>query len=77
MSVTVARTLDLKQYACPLPVVKTAQAMRELVTGDLVEVLATDPGSVADFTAWCKATGNHLVAWSREEGIYRFLIRKR
>jgi tRNA 2-thiouridine synthesizing protein A len=77
MSVTVTRSLDLKGYACPLPIVKTARAMKELQPGDLVEVLATDPGSVPDFEAWCRSTGNQLVAWSREDGVYKFLLRKR
>ncbi|HEX9717385.1 MAG TPA: sulfurtransferase TusA family protein, partial [Actinomycetota bacterium] len=43
--------LDLKGLSCPLPIVKTAKAMRDLRPGELVEVLATDPGSVPDFTA--------------------------
>lgn len=77
MSVTVTRSLDLKGYACPLPIVKTAKAMKEMQPGDLVEVLATDPGSVPDFEAWCRSTGNQLVAWSREDGVYKFLLRKR
>lgn len=73
---TIARTLDLKGLSCPLPVVKTAQAMREAVTGDLIEVLATDPGSVPDFKAWCATTGNELVELTEPDGVYRFLIQK-
>ena len=53
--------LDVKGLQCPMPIVKTAKAMKELVSGELVEVLATDPGSVKDFAAWSKATGNVLV----------------
>ena len=77
MSATVAKTLDLKGLSCPLPIVKTAQAMKELQPGDLVEALATDPGSVPDFNAWCKSTGNELVEQTEEGGVFRFLIKKK
>ena len=77
MSVAVSRTLDLKGYSCPIPIVKTAQAMRELVSGDLIQVLATDPGSVPDFQAWTRSTRNELVSWSREGGVFTFIVRKR
>lgn len=76
MSATVARTLDVRGLSCPLPIVRTAQAMRGLGPGELVEVLATDPGSVADFEAWCRSSGNALVERSEEGGVYRFLVRK-
>lgn len=76
MSTTIARTLDMKGFACPLPIAKTAQAIRELVTGDVLEVLATDPGSVPDFDAWSASTGHQLVERTEEDGVFRFLIRK-
>ena len=77
MSTTITRRLDLKDLSCPLPIAKTAQAIRELRSGDLIEALATDPGSVPDFAAWCRATGNELVEQSEDGGVYRFLIRKK
>jgi tRNA 2-thiouridine synthesizing protein A len=77
MSQAIARTLDLKGLSCPLPIVKTAQAMKETASGDLVEALATDPGSVADFAAWCRTTGNELVEQASEDGVFRFVIRKK
>lgn len=77
MSVQITRTLDLKGLQCPLPIVKTAQAMRELQSGDLMEALATDPGSVADFEAWCTTTGNELVEQSEMDEVFRFVIRKK
>jgi tRNA 2-thiouridine synthesizing protein A len=76
MSVTIAKQLDLKGLSCPMPIVKTALAMKELATGDVVEVLATDPGSVPDFSAWCRATRNELVEQSEEAGVFRFLLKK-
>jgi tRNA 2-thiouridine synthesizing protein A len=72
----VAKVLDLKGLSCPLPIAKTAQAMRELQPGDLIESLATDPGSVPDFGAWCRSTGNELIEQTEQDGVYRFLIRK-
>ncbi len=77
MSTTIAKTLDLKGLSCPLPIAKTAQAIRELRSGELIEALATDPGSVPDFAAWCRSTGNELVEQTEEGGVYRFLIRKK
>jgi tRNA 2-thiouridine synthesizing protein A len=76
MSQTIAKTLDLRGLACPLPIAKTAVAIRELQAGELLEAYATDPGSVPDFNAWAKTTGNELVEQTQEEGVFRFLIRK-
>jgi len=77
MSTTITKTLDLKGLSCPLPIAKTAQAIRELRSGELIEALATDPGSVPDFAAWCRSTGNELVEQTEDGGVYRFLIRKK
>jgi TusA-related sulfurtransferase len=77
MSTTIAQSLDLKGLSCPLPIVKTAKAMKELRSGDLLEVFATDPGSVPDFQAWAKSTGNELVERTVESAVYRFVLRKR
>ena len=76
MSQTIAMTLDLKGLSCPLPIAKTAMAVRGMRSGEVVEAIATDPGSVPDFTAWCATTGNELVEHTAEAGIYRFVIRK-
>jgi TusA-related sulfurtransferase len=77
MSQAITKTLDLKGLSCPMPIVKTAQAIKELASGDLLEALATDPGSVADFKAWAKSTGNELVEDSADAGVFRFVIRKK
>jgi tRNA 2-thiouridine synthesizing protein A len=76
MSVSVAQQLDLKGLSCPMPIVKTALAMKEMAQGDVVEVLATDPGSVPDFAAWCRTTGNELIEQTEVAGVFRFLVRK-
>ncbi|HWP63809.1 MAG TPA: sulfurtransferase TusA family protein [Candidatus Binatia bacterium] len=76
-SLQIAQTLDARGLSCPLPIVKTAQAMKSLASGQLLEVLATDPGSVKDFAAWSKTTGNELVEQTVDGGVYRFVLRKK
>ena len=77
MSITIARSLDLKGLSCPLPIVKTAKAMKELAPGELLEAFATDPGSVPDFKAWSQSTGNPLVELSQESGVFHFILKKK
>jgi tRNA 2-thiouridine synthesizing protein A len=77
MSVTIAMSLNLRGLSCPMPIVKTAKAMKELGPGQLVEVFATDPGSVPDFKAWSQSTGNPLMETNQEDGVYRFILKKK
>lgn len=70
------RTLDLQGLACPLPVLKTRKALKEIALGDDLEVLATDPGAKADFPALCYATGNQIIEQDETSGIFRFLIKR-
>jgi tRNA 2-thiouridine synthesizing protein A len=76
MALAVAQTLDLKGLSCPLPILRTAKAMLQMEPGERVEVLATDPGSVPDFNAWCTKTGNPLVEATQADGVFRFLVEK-
>ena len=76
-AVQVARTVDAKGLSCPMPIVKTAQAIKEMPSGALLEVLSTDAGSVKDFAAWSKSTGNEIVEQSADGGVYRFVLRKK
>ncbi len=69
--------VDARGLSCPMPIVKTAQAVKGLLTGQTVEVLATDPGSVKDFAAWSKSTGNEMVEQSVDGGVYRFVLRRK
>jgi tRNA 2-thiouridine synthesizing protein A len=73
----IARTVDAKGLSCPMPIVKTAQAAKEMPSGALLEVLATDAGSVKDFAAWSKSTGNEIVEQTADGGVYRFILRKK
>jgi tRNA 2-thiouridine synthesizing protein A len=69
--------VDARGLSCPMPIVKTAQAMKAIPSGTLLEVLATDPGSLKDFAAWSRTTGNELVEQSVDEGVYRFVLRRK
>jgi len=77
MDATITISLDMKGLSCPIPIAKTARAMKELAPGQLIEVFATDPGSVPDFKAWSRSTGNPLVESGKEGGVFRFVLRKK
>ena len=77
MSVAVVVKLDLKGLSCPLPIIKTAKAMKSICPGEYIEVFATDPGSVPDFKAWSQATGNPLVDSDVQDGVFHFVLRKK
>jgi tRNA 2-thiouridine synthesizing protein A len=76
-AVQVAKTVDAKGLSCPMPIVKTAQAIKEIPSGSFLEVIATDAGSQKDFVAWAKSTGNELVEQSADGGVFRFILRKK
>ncbi|MEW6611634.1 MAG: sulfurtransferase TusA family protein [Pseudomonadota bacterium] len=69
-------TLDVRGKSCPTPVLETRKALKAQAGGSLLRVLATDPGSVKDFDAFCRQTGNELVESGEAEGTYSFVIRK-
>jgi tRNA 2-thiouridine synthesizing protein A len=69
--------LDARGLKCPMPIVRTAQQMKTLASGQLLEVLATDPGAVADFAAWSRTTGNEIVESSVADDVYRFVLRRK
>ena len=68
--------LDVKGLNCPLPILRAKKAIKDLASGGLLEVIATDPGSVKDFDAFCRQTGNELVSQKEEGGVYTFEIKK-
>ena len=70
------QVLDCKGLNCPLPILKAKKALTELPKGGTLEVLATDPGSVKDFEAFCRTTGNELVEQENDGKIFRFIIKK-
>jgi tRNA 2-thiouridine synthesizing protein A len=69
-------TLDCRGLLCPMPVLKTSMAIKNLQVGQLLEVLATDPGAKPDMLAWSKRIGYELVRMEEESGVLKFYIRK-
>jgi tRNA 2-thiouridine synthesizing protein A len=76
MIIPIDRTLDARGLACPMPIVKTAQLVKAMASGQTLEVVATDAGSVKDFAAWSRTTGNALLESTSDGATYRFVIRK-
>ena len=72
----VAKTLDTSGLSCPMPIVKTKKAMKDLEIGEILEMISTDPGSIPDMEAWARQTKHDLVESFDEGSSYRFLIRK-
>ncbi|MBI4967394.1 MAG: sulfurtransferase TusA family protein [Rhodospirillales bacterium] len=71
-----ATVLDVKGLNCPLPILRAKKAIKDVPMGETLQVLATDPGSVKDFDAFCRQTGNTLVETKEEGGVYSFLIKR-
>jgi tRNA 2-thiouridine synthesizing protein A len=70
------RMIDCIGLFCPMPIVKTREAILLMRPGELLSMLSDDPASDADMRTWCQITGNELEEVSREDGVYRFLVRK-
>jgi len=75
-TVNVDQTLDCKGLLCPLPVIRTKQAIDKMAVGQVLEMISTDPGSVADMAAWSKRTGHELLEHRQTNGLFQFYIRK-
>jgi tRNA 2-thiouridine synthesizing protein A len=75
--IEITERVDARGLSCPMPIVKTAQAMKPLQSGAVVELLATDAGSIKDVAAWCRVTGNELIEQTSDGAVYRFVIRRK
>jgi tRNA 2-thiouridine synthesizing protein A len=69
--------LDVKGLNCPLPILRAKKALAGMSSGQVLRVLATDPGSVRDFQAFAKQTGHHLLSHSESDSTFVFLLRKK
>lgn len=69
-------TVDARGQSCPGPLVALALAVKDAVSGDLFELLATDPGSRSDVPSWATISGNELIESTEEGGAFRYLVRK-
>jgi tRNA 2-thiouridine synthesizing protein A len=68
--------VDTRGFFCPVPVIKTSEALRNLDPGTIVEVIADDPAIEFDLPAWCWSNGHTILESSRESGVRRFLVEK-
>ncbi len=69
-------TLNAEGLNCPLPILKAKKMLKGMAAGDILKISATDPGSAADFAAFCTHTGNELLGSSTEGDLYKFEIKK-
>ncbi len=72
----VAQELDARGLNCPLPILKAKKAINSINSGEVLKIIATDPGSVKDFEAFAKQTGHDLLETTEAGGEYTFLIKK-
>lgn len=75
-TVKAQQTLDCRGLLCPLPIIKLSKAIKGIEVGGVLEMLATDPGSVPDVKAFQAQTGHEIVASEQQGGIYRFLVKR-
>lgn len=71
------RLLDARGLLCPMPIVKAGKEIRGMKDGEVLKILATDRGAIADFPAWADDTGHELIEWHEEAGALVFFVRKR
>ncbi len=76
MNAVVDVELDLSGLVCPLPLLKTKQALNRMVSGQIIKVLATDPGSERDFQVFAEQSGNKLLEIQQLEGKFHYLLQK-
>ena len=72
----VDQVLDCSGLLCPMPIIRTSQAIRQLQPGQVLKIVATDAGFHADIEAWCRQTGHTLLAQDREGDSYVAYVRK-
>ena len=70
------KILDYKGLPCPMPIVKISQEISKVAVGDIVEVHTTDPGSIADFPAWAKTTGQVILDMKQEPGLISIYVKR-
>ena len=71
------KELDARGLNCPLPILRTKKSLNDMVSGQILRVLATDPGSVKDFQAFSKQTGNELLSAETVSNEFVFLMKKK
>ncbi len=73
---TADKTLDCFGLLCPMPIIQTAKALKDLKVGQVLEIQATDPGIQEDMPAWCRTTGQEFLGIEREGEVFKVYVRK-
>ena len=71
------KEVDARELKCPLPILRCKKGLAEIAASETLKIVATDPGSVKDFQAFCKQTGHELLQLDEIEGMFTFYIKKR
>lgn len=71
------KELDARGLSCPLPILKSKKSLSDMASGQVLKIVATDPGSVKDMQAFCKQTGNELLSSVEDNKTYAFFVRKK
>ncbi len=71
------RELDVKGLNCPLPILRTKKALAEMSSGEVLRILATDPGSVKDFQAFARQTGNELLSSTETQKVFEYFLKRK
>lgn len=71
------KEVDAKNLNCPLPILRCKKGLNELLSNQVLKIMATDPGSVKDFEAFCKQTGHTLLQLDQTDKVFTFYIKKR
>jgi tRNA 2-thiouridine synthesizing protein A len=71
------KTMDLKGLPCPMPVVKVSKGIKEVEVGQVIEALTTDPGSLTDFPAWARTSGNEILKTDQDGDVIKFYIKRK
>jgi tRNA 2-thiouridine synthesizing protein A len=76
-TMTFDKEVDARGLNCPLPILRAKKALNDMQSGQILKIVATDPGAVKDFQAFCKQTGNELVSQSQAEREYSFFLKRK
>lgn len=76
-TMTFDKEVDARGLNCPLPILRAKKALNDMRTGQVLKIVATDPGAVKDFQAFCKQTGNELLSQAQVEREYSFYVKRK
>ena len=74
--IKVDKVMDLKGLPCPMPIVKVSKGIKEVEIGQVIEAISTDPGSLTDFPAWARTSGNEILKTEQEGEVIKFYIKR-